>query len=78
MISHGIEALRGQGARIVTTGVPTATVMASFRAGEGVGGLADQYDLRHGQVEDAIRFELCRSSRRKADAWARKLWEAGR
>lgn len=43
---------------LVGTGIPTATVAERYKAGESVDELAEDYDLRREQVEEAIRCEL--------------------
>ena len=47
------------GKPVVTgTGVPTAVVFRRFDAGESIPDLADDYNMKPSQVEEAIRYEL--------------------
>lgn len=43
---------------LVGTGVPTSTVAERYKAGESVDELAEDYDLKRTQIEEAIRCEL--------------------
>ncbi len=43
---------------LVNTGIPTATVAERYKAGESVDDLAEDYDLKRAQIEEAIRCEL--------------------
>ncbi|MCS6805645.1 MAG: DUF433 domain-containing protein [Acidobacteriota bacterium] len=43
---------------IVGTGIRTATIAARYKAGESIHELADDYDLKPFQIEEAIRCEL--------------------
>jgi len=43
---------------LVDTGIPTATVAERYKAGESVDELAEDYDLKRVQIEEAIRCEL--------------------
>jgi uncharacterized protein (DUF433 family) len=43
---------------LVNTGIPTATVAERYKAGESVDDLAEDYDLKRVQIEEAIRCEL--------------------
>jgi uncharacterized protein (DUF433 family) len=43
---------------LVGTGIPTSTVAERYKAGESVDELAQDYDLKRAQIEEAIRCEL--------------------
>lgn len=43
---------------LVGTGIPTSTVAERYKAGESVDDLAEDYDLKRVQIEEAIRCEL--------------------
>ena len=50
-----------QGRPVITgTGIRTEVIFKRFKAGESVPELATAYLLRCSQVEDAIRFEICK------------------
>jgi uncharacterized protein (DUF433 family) len=43
---------------LANTGIPTATVADRYKAGESMDDLAEDYDLKRAQIEEAIRCEL--------------------
>jgi uncharacterized protein (DUF433 family) len=43
---------------LANTGIPTATVANRYKAGESMDDLAEDYDLKRVQIEEAIRCEL--------------------
>jgi uncharacterized protein (DUF433 family) len=53
------DPLRRSGAPVVRDrGVPTSVIAEQVRAGEGIDGIADSYELSRDQVEAALRYEL--------------------